>query len=166
MFMNGVRSRKTKRRGAMAAVLLVALAALGLLSAGSASAASRGFSLHNLSRADLKLESVMQVPTGLCSPNEHCVKPLYPMAFEGRPDVGSEIEPDAWEIFDLKYGFNPLGGIQYAADIVYRVVGTDATVEYKIYVWSTANTSGCKVHGSAKYSCTATDTRLTFKDER
>jgi hypothetical protein len=43
MFMSEVRSRKTKRRGAMAAGLLVALAALGLLSAGPASAASRGF---------------------------------------------------------------------------------------------------------------------------
>jgi hypothetical protein len=164
--MSEVRSPKARWRGGSAAVLLVVIGALGLMSAGPASAASRGFSLHNLSRADLKLESVKPVPTGLCFPNTHCVKPLYPMAFEGRPDVGSEIEPDAWEIFDLKYGFSPLGGIQYAADIVYGVVGTNATVEYKIYVWSTANTSECKVHGSAKYSCTATDTRLTFKDER
>ena len=166
MFMDEARSRKTKRRGATAALLLGALAALGLLSAGPASAASRGFSLHNLSHADLKLESVKPVPTGLCSPNTHCVKPHYPMDFEGRPDVGSEIEPGAWEIFDLKYGFSPLGGIQYAADIVYGVVGTNAMVEYKIYVWSTVNTSECKVHGSSKYSCTARDTRLTFNDER
>ena len=164
--MDEARSRKTKRRGAMAAGLLVALAALGLLSAGPASAASRGFSLHNVSHADLKLEAVKPVPTGLCSPNTHCVKPYYPMAFEGRPNVGDEIESSAWEIFELKYGFSPLGGIQYAADIVYGVVGTDATVEYKIYVWSTANTSECKVHGSSKYDCTATDTRLKFMDER
>jgi hypothetical protein len=38
MFMNEARSRKTKRRGAMAAILLVALAALGLLSAASTGA--------------------------------------------------------------------------------------------------------------------------------
>jgi hypothetical protein len=42
MVMNEVRSRKTKRRGAMVAFLLVAIAALGLLSTGPASAASRG----------------------------------------------------------------------------------------------------------------------------
>ena len=164
--MNEVRSLKTKRRGEMVAFLLVALAALGLLSAGPASAASRGFSLHNLSHAMLKLEAVKPVPTGLCSSTSHCVKPYYPMAFEGRPDDGSEIEPDAWEIFELKYGFSPLGGIQYAADLRYGIEGTNATVEYRIEVWSTANTSECKVHGSSKYSCTARDTRLTFKDER
>jgi hypothetical protein len=38
MVMNEVRSRKAKRRGAMAAVLLVALAALGLQSAASTGA--------------------------------------------------------------------------------------------------------------------------------
>jgi hypothetical protein len=84
------------------------------------------------------------------------------MAFEGRPKDGDEIGPAGWETFELKYGFNPLGGIQYAADIVYEVLGTNTTVEYKIYVWSTANTSECKVHGSSKYDCAAQDTRLKF----
>jgi hypothetical protein len=162
--MNEARLRKTRRWGGTAAGLLIVIAALGLLSAGPASAASRRFIMHNVSHADLKLESVNPVPTGLCSPNTHCVKPYYPMAFEGRPEVGDEIESSAWEYFELKYGFSPLGGIQYAADIVYGIMGTSATVEYKIYVWSTANTSECKVHGSAKYDCTATDTRLKFLD--
>jgi hypothetical protein len=166
MFMNEVRSLKTKRRGAMVAFLLVALTALGLLSAGPASAASRGFLLHNLSNASLKLEAVKPVPTGLCSNTSHCVKPYYPMGFEGRPADGSFIDPSGWEWFELKYGFSPLGGIQYAADLLYEIEGTHATVEYKIYVWSTVNTSECKVHGSSKYSCTARDTRLTLDDER
>jgi hypothetical protein len=162
--MSEVRPRRVKRWSGAASLLLVVVAAVGLLGAGSASAASRGFLLHNLSHAPLKLESVKPVPTGLCSHTSHCVKPHYPMAFEGRPDDGSYIDPDGWDWFELKYGFSPLGGIQYAADLRYEIEGTDATVEYKIFVWSTSNTSECKVHGSSKYSCSASDTRLKFMD--
>lgn len=162
--MNEVRSRKAMRRGGTVVVLLAVAAALGLLAAGPASAASRGFLLHNLSHVPLKLETVKPVPTGLCTHTSHCVKPHYPMDFEGRPADGSYIAPSGWDWFELKYGFSPLGGIQYAADLRYEIEGTDATVEYKIYVWSTANTSECKVHGSSKYSCSATDTRLKFID--
>jgi hypothetical protein len=159
-----LRSRSTKRRAGSIAVLLTVVAALGLVSAGPASAASRGFRLHNTSKAALTLEAVKPVPTVVCDGIGHCVETKYPMDFEGRPDVGSEIEPGAWEMFELKYGFSLFGGVQYAADIWYGIEGTNATVEYRIEVYSTSNESSCKVHGSAKYSCTAAGTKLTFKD--
>lgn len=158
------RSRKVKLWGGMTAALLVAVAALGLPGAASASAASRGFLVHNLSHVALKLEAVKPVPTGLCANTSHCIKPHYPMDFERRPADGSFIDPSGWDWFELKYGFSPLGGIQYAADLRYEIEGTNATVEYKIFVWSTSNTSDCKVYGSTTYSCSATDTRLKFMD--
>jgi hypothetical protein len=159
-------SRRLGRQGRSIVLLLLALAACGLLGVGTASAASRGFLIHNVSRVGLDLKSVKPVPTGLCSGTSHCVKPYYPMDFEGRPSDGSGLDPDHWDWYELKYGFSPLGGIQYAADLVYEIEGTDATVEYRIEVWSTANTSECKVHRSKAYTCTARDTRLTFSDQR
>jgi hypothetical protein len=162
--MNDVRSRSTSRRARTAAVLLAAVAILGLLSAGTASAASRGFKLKNTSDVDLKLEAAKPVPTVICGNIGRCVDTKYPMDFEGRPDNGSTLKPNATHTWELKYGFSPFGGVQYAADLWYEIEGTNATVEYKIEVYSTSNESSCKVHGSSKYSCTAGGTSLTFKD--
>jgi hypothetical protein len=159
-----VRPRNTKRRAGSVAVLLAVVAALGLLSAGPASAASRGFRLHNTSKVALKLEAAKPVPTVVCGGIGHCATTHYPMDFEGRPANGSEIESGAWENWELKYGFSPFGGVQYAADLWYGIEGTNATVEYRIEVYSTTNESSCKVHGTSKYSCTAAGTKLTFKD--
>jgi hypothetical protein len=157
------RSRSTRRAGSVA-VLLAVVAALGLLSAGPASAASRGFKLKNTSNVDLKLEAAKPVPTVVCGGIGRCVDSKYPMDFEGRPDNGSVLKPNATQTWELKYGFSPNGGVQYAADLWYEIEGTNATVEYKIEVYSTSNESSCKVHGSSKYSCTAAGTNLTFKD--
>lgn len=157
------RSRSRRRAGSVA-VLLAALAALGLLSAGPASAASRGFKLKNTSDVDLKLEAAKPVPTVVCGNIGRCVDTKYPMDFEGRPANGSVLKPNATHTWELKYGFSPFGGVQYAADLWYEIEGTNATVEYKIEVYSTTNESSCKVHGSSKYSCTAGGTSLTFKD--
>jgi hypothetical protein len=145
-------------------VLLAVVAALGLLSAGPASAASRGFKLKNTSNVDLKLEAAKPVPTVVCGGIGRCVDTKYPMDFEGRPDNGSVLKPNATHQWELKYGFSPTGGVQYAADLWYEIEGTNATVEYKIEVYSTTNESSCKVHGSSKYSCTAAGTNLSFKD--
>jgi hypothetical protein len=159
-----VRPRNRKRRAGSVAVLLAVVAALGLLSAGPASAASRGFKLKNTSNVDLKLEAAKPVPTVLCASTVRCVETKYPMDFEGRPDNGSILKPGATQQWELKYGFSPNGGVQYAADLWYDIEGTNATVEYKIEVYSTTNESSCKVHGSSKYSCSAAGTNLTFKD--
>jgi hypothetical protein len=157
-------SRHTKKRARTAAVLLAAVAALGLLSAGSASAASRGFKLHNTSNVALKLDAAKPVPTVVCASTAHCATTQYPMDFEGRPDNGSTLAAGGTHTWELKYGFSPFGGVQYAADLWYDIAGTNATVEYKIEVWSTTNESQCKVHGSSKYTCSAAGTKLTFKD--
>ncbi len=145
-------------------MLLAVVAALGLLSAGPAGAASRGFKLKNTSDVDLKLEAAKPVPTVVCGGIGRCVDTKYPMDFEGRPDNGSVLKPNATHNWELKYGFSPNGGVQYAADLWYEIAGTNATVEYKIEVYSTSNESSCKVHGSSKYSCSAGGTSLTFKD--
>lgn len=158
------RSLPSKRRAGSVAVLLAVVAALGLLSAGPASAASRGFKLKNTSNVDLKLEAAKPVPTVLCGNIGRCVDTKYPMEFEGRPDNGSTLKPNATQTWELKYGFSPFGGVQYAADLWYEIEGTNATVEYKLEVYSTSNESSCKVHGSSKYSCSAGGTQLTFKD--
>ena len=162
--MKDVRSRRTRGRAGTAAVLLTVVALLGLLSAGTASAASRGFKLHNTSNVALKLEAAKPVPTVLCANVGRCVETKYPMDFEGRPDNGSVLKPNATHTWELKYGFSPFGGVQYAADLWYDIEGTNATVEYKLEVYSTTNESSCKVHGSSKYSCSAGGTSLTFKD--
>ena len=162
--MKDVRSRRTRGRAGTAAVLLTVVALLGLLSAGTASAASRSFKLHNTSNVALKLEAAKPVPTVLCANVGRCVETKYPMEFEGRPGNGSEIAPGASDTWELKYGFSPFGGVQYAAELWYDIAGTNARVEYRIEVYSTTNESSCKVHGSSKYSCTAAGTKLTFKD--
>jgi hypothetical protein len=158
------RSRTTKRRAGSVAVLLAVVAALGLLSAGPASAASRGFKLHNTSKADLKLEAAKPVPTVLCANVGRCVETKYPMDFEGRPDNGSTLKPNATHTWELKYGFSIFGGVQYAAELWYDIEGTNAKVEYRIEVYPTSNESSCKVHGTSKYTCSAAGTNLTFKD--
>jgi hypothetical protein len=157
------RSRPRWRAGSFA-VLLAVVAALGLLSAGPASAASRGFKLKNTSDVDLKLEAAKPVRTVLCADIGRCVETYYPMDFEGRPGNGSALKPNATHTWELKYGFSPFGGVQYAAELWYDIEGTNARVEYKIEVYSTSNESSCKVYGSSKYSCAAGGTQLTFKD--
>jgi ABC-type phosphate transport system substrate-binding protein len=161
--MSEVQSRNTTKRAGTVVVLMAVVAALGLLSAGTASAASRGFKLHNTSEVALKLQAAKPVPTVICASTAHCATTQYPMDFEGRPDNGSTLAAGGTHTWELKYGFSPFGGVQYAADLWYDIAGTSATVEYKIEVWSTSNESQCTVHGSSKYSCSAAGTKLTFK---
>lgn len=143
---------------------MAVVAVLGLLSAGPASAESRGFKIHNTSKVALKLEAAKPVPTFVCGNIGRCVETKYPMDFEGRPANGSTLDPGGSQTWELKYGFSIFGGVQYAADLWYDIAGTNATVEYKIEVYSTTNESSCKVHGSSKYTCSAGGTNLTFKD--
>ncbi len=134
----------------------------GVLAAGSASAASRGFKLHNDSSHALHLETAKRVPTYVCPNPSVCVPTHYPMDFEGRPANGSVLPTGHVHTWELKYGFSLLGGVQYAANIWYRIAGNSGTVEYTIEVYSTANESSCKVTPANAGRCTAEGTKLTF----
>jgi hypothetical protein len=158
-----VRRNKTSR-GALAIVLGCVIAG-ALLTAGPASAASRGFKLRNESTHALRLEAVKRVPTFVCVRPERCYKDHERMDFEGRPADGTVLgrfETDVWE---LKYNYSPfLGGVQYAANLWYRIIGTDDYAEYTIETWTYSNESACKIRGTSKFGCTAEGTKLLFKN--
>ena len=89
----------------------------------------------------------------------------YPLDFsEGRPPDGDVLTPHSTHAWELKYGFDIFGGIQFAANVVYRINGTGATVEYQMFVYPTSNDSFCKVIGTTKFTCTAEGRDLTFKN--
>jgi hypothetical protein len=154
-------SSKRTRLGTLALVLTCAVAG-ALLIAGPASAASRGFKIHNNSSHALHLEAVKRVPTYVCANPGLCVPTHYKMDFEGRPADGTVLHPGHENVFELKYGFSLLGGVQYAANIWYKIAGNGGTVEYTIEVYSTANESACKVTPAHAGRCTAEGTKLTF----
>jgi hypothetical protein len=151
-------------RGVLAMVTGCVLGAV-LVTAGPASAASRGFKLHNESNHALTLEAAKPVPAYKCLDLRLCVPTHNPMDFEGRPANGAVLDPGHTHQWELKYGFSLNGGVQYAADLWYKISGTSGTVEYTIETWSTSNESACRVHGAAHFTCTAAGTKLTFKDK-
>ena len=155
--------------GARAGALTTVLACVvmgALLIAGPASAASRGFKVHNESNDTLRLETARHVPTVVCAGGPtQCVKTNYPFQFEGRPDDGAELSPGKVHGWELKYGFNLFGGVQYAANFWYKIAGTDGIVEYTIETYSYTNESSCKVTGTSRYTCTAQGLKLTFKNQ-
>jgi hypothetical protein len=142
---------------ALACVLMVSL-----LTARPASAASRGFKVHNNSTHTLRLEAARRVPAYKCIQPITCVPTHHPMDFEGRPEDGSLLHPGHVQTWELKYGFSFTGGVQYAANLWYKVVGTSDEVEYTIEVYSTSNESACAVRGPQHLKCTAEGTKLTF----
>ena len=155
-------SRRTQIVGGAFALALACVLMVTLLTAGPASAASRGFRLHNNSTHTLRLETARRVPTFVCVQPVTCVPTHHPMDFEGRPADGSLLHPGHVHAWELKYGFSLLGGVQYAANLWYKVVGTSDEVEYTIEVYSTSNESACKVRGSQHFKCTAEGLKLTF----
>jgi hypothetical protein len=156
--------RKRRTRIGSSAILVTCCLAGALLTAGPASAASRGFKVHNESSQALHLEAVKRVPTYVCANPGLCVPTHYSMAFEGRPPDGSVLHPSGVQTFELKYGFSLLGGVQYAANLWYKIGNTGHNVEYTIEVYSTVNESACKVHPATAGRCTAEGTKLTFKN--
>lgn len=156
---------KLRHRRGLIAIVLGCVVAGALLTAGPASAASRGFKLENKSSHKLQLIEAKRVPTFKCIDLNRCVPTYYPMDFEGRPANGSALNAGATDTWELKYGFNLYGGVQYAADLWYRIVGTDDQVHYRIEVYSTSNESYCDIVGTKKYGCVAEGTRLEFKNE-
>jgi hypothetical protein len=85
------------------------------------------------------------------------------MDFEGPPHNGAVLNAGHTHVWELKYGFSIFGGVQYAANLWYKIAGTDGTVEYTIETWSTSNESACKVRGTSQFACTAAGTNLTLK---
>ena len=147
----------------LAGALLVGVLAGPLLKAG---AASRRFTLENKSDLALRLYAVQRVPTFQCVDPARCVKTTHPMDFEGRPNEGAVLNPNQRHRFELKFGFSLLGGVQYAANLWYKIQGNndpDDNVYYTIYTYSTSNESSCKINHTSRYACTAEGTQLTFK---
>lgn len=154
--------RQRRTRLGRSAILLTCITAGALLTAGPAGAASRGFTVHNQSSHALHLEAVKPVPSFTCVNLALCVPTHYSMDFEGRPANGSVLQPGHTQRFELKYGFSLLGGVQYAANLWYKIGNTGHNVEYTIETWSTSNESACRVHPANAGRCTAEGTKLTF----
>jgi hypothetical protein len=157
--MNAIKSRRS-----LSVVVAGCILAASLFVAGPASAASRGFKIHNKSNAELQLVNAKAVPTYICNSFVHCVPTHYDMDFEGRPGDGSLLKANGTQTWELKYRFNFVGGIQYAANLWYKIVGTEDLVNFQIETYPTSNESSCKVHGTQKYTCVAGGTNLEFKE--
>jgi hypothetical protein len=156
--------KTVKSRHGLIAIAVGCILTMSLLAAGPASAASRGFKLHNKSSVELQLVNAKPVPSYVCNSVVHCVPSHYRMDFEGRPGDGALLKPQGTHTWELKYGFSPFGGVQYAASLWYKIVGTEDLVNYQIEVYSTSNESSCKVIGTQKYTCVAGGTDLEFKN--
>jgi hypothetical protein len=146
-----------KARTRVLAIMLGCVALTALLFAGSASAASRGYRLHNNSDKTLELVSATALPATVCN-GFICVATHHPIAFEGRPSDGSTLKPDAVDGWELKYKFQET----HAAELKYKVLGTDAIVTYTIETSTYTNDSACKVTPPSAGKCTAGGLQLSF----
>jgi hypothetical protein len=136
----------TIRRLTVAAALLV----LVLMTAGSASGASRSFDVENHTPWHFTLYGVQRVGCGewrdtwpgACDvyPNRY-----FPMEFEGRPRIDTDLLPGQSDDFELKYEYGRnLGGTpNYAAEIRYR--RQNSTVTIFIYTTNYGRGSECSV---------------------
>jgi hypothetical protein len=146
-----------KARTRALTIMLGCLALTALFFAGTASAASRGYRLHNNSDKTLELVSATALPATLCN-GFICVNTHHPIAFEGRPSDGSTLKPGAVDAWELKYQFQNT----YAAELKYKVLGTDAIVTYTIETSTYTNDSACKVAPPSAGKCTAGGLQLGF----
>jgi hypothetical protein len=146
---------KARRRAL--AIMLGCVALTALLFAGSASAASRGYILHNKSNKTLELVNASPLPATICN-GFICVDTHHPMDFEGRPADGSTLKPGAKVNWELKYKFSDT----YAAELKYKVQGTDAIVTYTIETSTFSNDSACKVTPPSAGKCTAGGLQIAF----
>ena len=120
----GVASHGRRRRWVLGGGVLAALALVGTLAgalptAGSASAASRGFIIRNDSNTAITVAGARAIPRVICIGFKCVPGSNYPIDFsEGRPPDGDVLTPRSTHAWELKYGFDIFGGIQYAADVV------------------------------------------------
>jgi hypothetical protein len=147
----------SKARARALAIMLSCVAMTALLFAGSANAASRGYRLNNKGDHTLKLIEASRLPAVVCN-GFICVNTEHPMDFEGRPENGSLLKPGATDAWELKYSF----GHTYAAELKYKIVGTDSTVTYTIETSTYSNDSACKVSPPSAGKCGAGGTSLSF----
>ena len=78
------------------------------------------------------------------------------------------LDPGKTHRFELKYGFSLLGGVQYAANLWYKIEGysdPNGNVYYTIETYSTSNESSCKINHTSRFECKAAGTQLTFKNK-
>jgi hypothetical protein len=146
-----------KARARVLTIMFSCVAMTALLFAGSANAASRGFRLHNHSDQTLKLVGASRLPAVLCN-GTVCVKTEQSMDFEGRPADDSLVKPGGVDAWELKYVF----GHTNAAELKYKVVGSDTMVIYTIETGTFSNDSACKVTPPSAGQCTAGGTTLGF----
>ena len=105
----------------------------------------------------LELVGATALPATICN-GFICVNTHHPIAFEGRPSDGSTLKPGAVDAWELKYGFQET----HAAELKYKVLGTDAIVTYTIETSTYTNDSACKVTPPSAGKCTAGGLQLTF----
>jgi hypothetical protein len=146
-----------KARARALTIMLGCVALTALLFAGTASAASRGYVLHNKSDKTLELVNASALPGTVCN-GFICVDTHHPIAFEGRPADGSTIKPGASINWELKWQFQTT----HAAELKYKILGTDAIVTYTIETSTYTNDSACKVTPPSAGKCTAGGLNLSF----
>ena len=79
------------------------------------------------------------------------------------PNVGSDIAPGGSQRFELKYYFDPFSvGVQYAAQLTYKVEKTNAKLEVWIETTPYVNNSRCEVVPASAGRCTAGGLGITF----
>ena len=161
---NAKPSRRVGRRILAVAGVTACAVSAGLVTAAPASAASRGFTVTNNSNATLRLEGLNHQKKTVCAAPiaPVCAHGNYPMEFEGRSEVGAEIAPGGSQRFELKDGFDIFPGIQYAAQMTYKIEQTNAKLEVWIDTTPTTNNSRCEVVPASAGRCTAGGLAITF----
>jgi hypothetical protein len=157
-------STRARRRILALAGVTACAVSTGLATAAPADAASRGFTVTNNSNATLRLEGLNRLHRTVCATPlaPVCGNGTYPMEFEGRPHVGDEIAPQGSQRFELKYGFDIVGGIQYGAQLTYKIENTNAKLEVWIDTTPTTNNSRCQVVPASAGTCTAGGLGITY----
>ncbi len=193
---NATSSKRAQRRVLAAAGVAACALSAGLATAAPASAASRQFTVTNNSTRTLRLEGVH--PTsfvgrvngengiGTCAHVEgDCGRGTYQFLFEGRAHAGDELAPGATQRFDLSWEYGEWFGreenINYAAQLTYKIEGTNGKLDVWIDTTRYTNNSRCQVfapmerkpslpgepRGDAFFpyvgSCTAGGLGITFK---
>jgi RTX calcium-binding nonapeptide repeat (4 copies) len=150
--------------GRLAMLLACAVAGTLLIGTGVASALSRGFRILNRSSHPLRLESATPVTKETCEGGLNvggfrlCTDlPIFGFAFEGRPNDGAVIQPSVFSLHDweLKYFPDPFGRCDYAANLKYKIEGTDGTLDVGIQTCTFSSNSSCKIEPATLGRCDA-----------
>lgn len=196
--MNIVKTARLSPRARLRVIAVIgaALCALtaGVGTAEPASADSRQFTVTNTSSRTLRLEGVHPTEfvgrdnergTRTCAHREgYCGRGDYQFRFEGRAQAGDELAPGGIQRFDLSWEFGSIwdysDDISYAAQLTYKIEGTNAKLKVWIDTTRYANTSRCEIESPFEWlptlpgeprdlhrpyvgSCTAGGLGITFQ---